>query len=109
MEVQHPGGDSLFAATVLVGDTLPSPLFRNTAEFAAFIAQGVTSYGLSRYRDRLTQVDLHKEDRGYQALEVLSLQSRLVEQWEASGAVLDSAFRTRGGYYQWTYQGLRAL
>jgi hypothetical protein len=52
-------------------------------------------------------VDLHKEDHGYEALDVLSLRSPLLDQWEADGAVLDSAFHTSGGRYEWAYHGLR--
>ena len=53
-------------------------------------------------------MDLHKEDRGYEPIEVLNLASPLLDKWMADGAVLDSAFRTSGGRYEWTYLGLRA-
>jgi len=38
---------------------------------------------------------------------LLALESPLLTQWQAGGAVLDSAFRTRSGRYEWTYHGLR--
>ena len=100
-------GGAGFCATVTPSAPAPSALFDTPADFGAFIAQGVTSYGLSRYPGRLTQVDLHKDDRGYEPMEVLNLTSPLLDRWRASGAVLDSAFRTRGGRYEWTYLGLR--
>ena len=49
-------------------------------------------------------VDLHKEDHGYTPLDVLTLESPLLALWQAGGAVLDSAFRTGGGRYEWTYR-----
>lgn len=100
--------DPQFSATVRLGGRLASEFFPSSEEFAAFIAQGVTSYGLSRHPNRLTKVDLHKDDHGYQPLDVLSLQGPILDEWRSSGAVLDSAFRTQGGRYQWTYYGLRA-
>ncbi len=54
-------------------------------------------------------VDLHKEDHGYTPLDVLTLESPLLALWQAGGAVLDSAFRTGGGRYEWTYLGLRDI
>ncbi len=95
-----------FQATVRAAEETNSALFGSAGEFAAFIAQGVSSYGLSRYPNRLTKVDLHKQDYGYEPLDVLSLNSPLLEEWQADGAVLDSAFRTQGGQYEWTYHGL---
>ncbi len=107
IQVEDGDGSLQFGATVRVTERTYSELFASAEEFGAFIAQGVTSYGLSRYRKQLTKVDLHKEDRGYEPLDVLALASPLLEQWQARGAVLDSAFRTRGGCYQWSYRGLR--
>lgn len=107
IQVEDGNGEFQFGATVRVTERTPSEMFASAEEFGAFIAQGITSYGLLRYRNRLTQVDLHKEDHGYEALEVCSLQSPLLQQWQAKGAVLDSASHTRGGRYQWNYHGLR--
>ena len=108
IQVEEDEGALQFSASVCAAKRTPSELFASVEEFGAFIAQGVTSYGLSRHRNRLTQVDLHKEDHGYEPLEVCSLQSPLLEHWQAQGAVLDSAFHTSGGRYQWSYHGLRA-
>lgn len=107
LSVKAPGDECPFSASVRPARESRSALFASPAQFASFIAQGVTSYGLSRYPNKLTQVDLHKEDHGYEPLDVLSLQSPVLEQWQDSGAVLDSAFRTGGGRYEWTYLGLR--
>ncbi len=108
IEAQSAHDASPFCATVKPLAKTNSALFGSPEDFGAFIAQGVTSYGLSRYPNQLTKVDMHKEDFGYESLETLSLQSPLLERWQASGAVLDSAFRTCGGRYEWTYHGLRA-
>ena len=98
-----------FRATVKPCAPAPSTLFDTPDDFGAFIAQGVASYGLSRYPGRLTRVDLHKEDRGYEPVEVLDLTSPLLDKWKADGAILDSAFRTSGVRYEWTYFGLREM
>ncbi len=116
--IAHQGGETTltaedahggppFRATVKPCAPAPSALFDTPDDFGAFIAQGVTSYGLSRYPGRLTRVDLHKEDRGYEPMEVLYLTCPLLDKWKADGAILDSAFRTSGGRYEWTYLGLR--
>jgi len=107
MAVQDAHAQLQFRATVVPATATTSSLFGSAEDFGAFIAQGVTSYGLSRYPNQLTKVDLHKEDRGYEPLTVQSLQSPLLDQWQADGAVLDSAFRTAGGRYEWAYLGLR--
>lgn len=98
-----------FGATVRDAEDTSSALFGSSAEFGAFIAEGIASYGPSRFPDQLTMVDLHKEDHGYTPLDVLALESPLLAQWQAGGAVLDSAFRTQGGCYEWTYHGLRGI
>lgn len=98
-----------FGATVREAKNTSSILFDSCAEFGAFIADGVASYGPSRFPGQLTMVDLHKEDHGYTPLDVLALESPLLAEWQAGGAVLDSAFRTSGGQYEWTYHGLRDI
>ncbi len=98
-----------FGAVVREAADTSSALFESCAEFGAFIAEGVASYGPSRWPDQLTMVGLHKEDHGYTPLDVLTLESPLLAEWQAGGAVLDSAFRTSGGRYEWTYHGLRAI
>jgi hypothetical protein len=97
-------GDQLFSARVTAGE-LTGSIF--TAEsFADFIAQGVSSYGLSTHGQRLTRVDLHKSDGKYEPLHVHEFSGPAVEGWLNAGAVLDSAFRTSDGLYEWTYLGL---
>ncbi len=106
LQVNAAGGDLAFAANVEETQDLDSQLFASTQAFSDFIAAGVTSYGLSRHGDRLTVMDLHKDDATYQPLTVSGLCGPLVAQWQADGGVLDSAFRTSGGRYEWTYHGL---
>lgn len=106
IEIQRPSHPFHFSASVSPAPQSRSTIFPNAEAFGAFVAQGVQSYGLSRYPGRLTKVDLHKEDFGYEPLQVLSLHSPLIEKWQRHGAVLDSAFRTAGGHYEWTYHGL---
>ncbi len=97
---------SAFSASVRPTQEVQSELFSSAIAFAAFIAQGVSSYGLSRHCGRLTKMDLHKEDADYEPLEARYVHGPLVEQWQAAGAVFDSAFRTSGGRYEWSYHGL---
>ena len=106
INVQQPAGEPIFAARVRRTDAADSSLFSTTSAFADFIAQSVSSYGLSRHDARLTKIDLRKQDRTYEPLEVLALSGPAAEAWQADGAVLDSAFRTAGGCYEWTYLGL---
>lgn len=98
----------LFAATVRPAAKADSILFSSPQEFAHFIAQGVSSYGRSRHGSRLTKVDLQKDDAAYTPLEVSNLSGAFADDWQTHGGVLDSAFLTRGGRYEWTYHGLTA-
>jgi hypothetical protein len=100
-------GKTLFAANVRPATSASSSIF-NAQSFGAFIAQGVSSYGLSIHGERLTRVDLHKTDGTYEPLDVLELSGAAIEEWTAAGAELDSAFRTSNGAYEWTYRGLTA-
>ena len=95
-----------FAAVVQADSRAASELFADAEDFAAFIRRGVTSYGQSRHEGQLTVVDLHKDDATYEPLRVCSIGGTVVEGWQADGAILDSAFRTSGGRYEWTYHGL---
>jgi len=108
LRVSGRDGGPLFSASVYPAQTLSSQLFPSLDAFTGFIAQGVTSYGLSRYPGRLTKVDLHKEDAAYEPLSTLEVSGPLVDEWQDGGAVLDSVFRTYGGRYEWTYLGLRS-
>jgi hypothetical protein len=96
----------IFAATIQPAAKSESQVFASAEEFADFIAQGVSSYGTSRHGSRLTKVDLHKEDSTYTPLEVSGLSGAIADDWQSHGGVLDSAFLTRGGRYEWTYNGL---
>ncbi len=106
IQVAEPQRGTIFSGVVRPSQELRSELFPSASAFAAFIAQGVTSYGLSRYDGRLTKMDLHKEDADYEPLETSGVYGPIVQQWHDAGAVLDSAFRTRGGRYEWSYHGL---
>lgn len=106
LDAAEPHGETLFSAVTHPASSLHSELFSSASEFAAFIAQGVTSYGLSRHGSRLTKMDLHKDDADYEPLQVSALHGPLVQEWQAAGGILDSAFRTCGGRYEWTYHGL---
>jgi hypothetical protein len=106
LRVDSPGDGLLFAANVRPSAALNSELFASPQEFADFIAQGVTSYGRSRHGSRLTKVDLHKDDADYAPLEVSNLGGAFADDWQRCGGLFDSAFRTGGGRYEWTYHGL---
>lgn len=105
IEARIPQGETIFKANTQRGDNT-SQLWKSTQEFADFIAQGVSSYGLSIRGSRLTMLDLHKQDGAYESLEVKSIGGSAIDEWQNAGAVFDSAFRTFGGIYQWTYRGL---
>lgn len=98
--------EPVFSARVRETEKMDSQLWRSASEFVDFIAQGVSSYGVSRHSGRLTKLDLHKEDAAYQPLQVLEIGGSAISAWQQDGAILDSAFRTVGGRYQWTYHGL---
>ena len=101
-------GELQFTATVRPSARLDSALFASRDEFSAFIAQGISSYGYSRYGRRLTKFDLHKQDMGYDVLQATGVSGSAIASWLSDGATLDSVFHTRGGQYEWTYHGLTA-
>lgn len=96
----------LLDARVAPGEGERSRLFASAEAFAGFIAAGVSSYGTSRHGTRLTRVDLRKSDHAYTPLRVERIDSPVVRGWVDAGAVLDSAFHTSGGVYEWRYHGL---
>ena len=106
LHVQTPQGELLFSASVDETHELESALFALERAFAQFIAEGISRYGLSRHGERLTIMNLHKQDATYRSLTVSRIAGPLIEQWQADGATLDSAFYTSGGRYEWTYHGL---
>ena len=106
VSMASPARGPVIAARVRPAGEMRSAVFDSVAAFAGFIAGGVASYGSSRYAGRLTRVDLLKSDQTYTPLIVDELAGPDIAAWTAAGAVLDSAFRTDGGRYQWTYHGL---
>jgi hypothetical protein len=108
VSIHSLAGGLQFAAAARPAARLESALFASTEDFSAFLAQGVSSYGCSRYGRRLTKFDLHKQDMGYTVLRPTNVSGSAIEPWLSDGAVLDSAFHTSGGQYEWTYHGLTA-
>ena len=106
IEAAQPQSKPVFEATVHRTQQCDSQLWNTTGEFADFIAQGVSSYGLSIRGSRLTMLDLHKQDGVYEPLEIETIGGSAIDEWQKAGAVFDSAFRTSGGRYEWTYRGL---
>lgn len=105
MSAAIPGEGALFEASVSPGENTSS-LWPDTRDFGEFISMGVRSFGLSRHANRLTVMDLRKNEGVYQPLHAGQLSGTFVQTWQAEGAVFDSAFRTAGGRYEWTYHGL---
>jgi hypothetical protein len=97
-----------FSAVTRPTGLINSRVFASDEAFARFIAEGASSYGLSVRGARLTKIDLRKEDTYYEPLEVVNIEGAMIQQWKADGAEFDSAFRTAGGRYEWTYRGLTA-
>lgn len=105
LRITFPDGHLLFRARVRPAPTLHSTLFESCEAFADFIRAGVTSYGSSIRQQRLTKVDLHKTETLFEPLTVIDWDDGLLSTWGPE-IVLDSAFRTAQGQYQWTYHGL---
>jgi hypothetical protein len=109
VQMSYTDGAALFAASVRPKfDGLGSTIFPAVSDFAAFIKNGVSSYGPSLEQGKLTKVDLHKEEVDYQPLEAHVDFSELNEEsWSDAGMEFDSAVRAKtGAKYVWTYQGL---
>ncbi|CAN5784997.1 hypothetical protein BH09VER1_BH09VER1_18170 [soil metagenome] len=106
IRVEDGKAGEVFYATVGEAQHAESKLFDSPEVFAAFIAGGVTSYGTSRHKGKLTKVDLHKLDCVYTPLAASNVSGPLVQAWHSAGGVLDSAYRTMGGQYEWEYHGL---
>ena len=105
LSVETPDQQNIFSASVWPAETTSSEIF-NCQSFKQFIAEGVSSYGLSRYASRLTKLDLYKEDTDYHPMEVLEMSGSAIEEWLHNDAIFDSAFSTSGGRYQWRYLGV---
>ncbi|MCU0494143.1 MAG: hypothetical protein MUD01_21345 [Chloroflexaceae bacterium] len=99
----------LFQATIRPRFTYASTLFPEPHHFVRFMKDGVRSYGDSVRRERLTVIDLHKEDTPFEPMEVLDWYDGLLSPQVGPEVTLDSAFRTEGGRYQWVYHGLVPL
>jgi hypothetical protein len=100
VQMSYTDGAALFSASVRPREEgLGSSLFETVDDFAAFIKNGVSSYGPSLQPGKLTKVDLHKEDIDFSEL--------LEESWSDAGMEFDSAVCARtGAKYVWTYRGL---
>lgn len=108
LSITHADGAPLFDAVFADTDTPQSTLFDTADRFASFIKAGVTSYGNSIRGTQLTRVDLRKTETAFTPLVVHSWQDQLLSAQDDGEIVLDSAFSTAGGQYQWTYHGLVA-
>lgn len=106
LTVTLPDDTPLFSATVRPAQACTSAVFADAEAFATFIRQGVTSYGTSVYAAQLTRIDLQKTETVFEPLDVVAWQDAMLHAWGDQGVTLDSAFRTAGGQYQWTYDGL---
>ena len=109
VQMSYNDGSSLFSAAVKPRpEGLGSKVFAEMSDFAAFIKNGVASYGPSLHPDKLTKVDLHKEEVDYEALSATIDFSELhQESWKDAGMEFDSAVRAKtGARYKWTYRGL---
>jgi hypothetical protein len=107
LQITSGSGEPVFGATVRHPSRNSSALFESPEDFARFVAQGVTSYSPSQKGDRMSVVDLVKEDQTYSPLEASDIQAPLLAEWLARPAAdfFDSAYRTEGGTYLWIYKG----
>jgi hypothetical protein len=108
VNVSNFGGQPLFSAEMSdrTCNALRSEVFRSPEEFGDFIRGGIVSYSASTRLGFLTRVDLVKEETGYQPINATIYHSRLDEALRNGGFRFDSAFRTGGGEYLWTFRGL---
>lgn len=100
------GGETAFDTWLRPRATMQSGVFDGIDDFASFLAAGQRSYGNSRHAGRLTVVDLHKADAGYEPLSIERAGGTFIERWQAVGGEIDSAFRTENARYEWKYYGL---
>ncbi len=105
LSVKSSDQQNIFSASVRPTGATSSEIF-DCDSFKRFIAEGVSSYGLSRHGSRLTKLDLRKEDTDYHPLEVLDMSGLAIEEWLNNEALFDSAFSTSGGRYEWSYLGM---
>lgn len=107
ISVDYLDGQSMFAATAKPVANWKSEVFPTIKDFGFFIKGGVSSYTPSIYGDRLTQVDLQKDEPKYQPLDATIDMNSLDGVWKDAGVIFDSAVRAAGGMYKWTYRGLK--
>jgi len=107
ISVDYLDGQPMFSATAKPAAGWSSEVFPTIEEFGYFIKGGVESFTPSVYGDRLTRVDLHKDEPVYQPLDADIEMQCLDGVWKDAGVVYDSAVRARGGRYKWTYRGLK--
>jgi hypothetical protein len=106
-EVHVRDGDkNVFGGWLRPRARVESLAFDGVDDFAAFLAMGERSYGQSRHDGRLTVLDLHKSDAGYEPQNVERISGSFIEHWKAVGGEVDSAFRTTDARYEWKYYGL---
>jgi hypothetical protein len=109
ISVKYLDGQPMFGATARVAAAWKSAVFPTINDFGQFIKGGVSSYTPSVYGDRLTEVDLHKDEPQYQPLDAEIDMTCLDGVWKDAGVVYDSAVRAGGGgRYNWTYRGLKS-
>ena len=101
-------GIPLLDARLRRGGEGSGSVFDGVASFSRFVAEGVRSYGTSRYPGRLTVLDLHKTENRYEPLAIERVTGGFVDRWAAVGGEIDSAFRTVDADYEWRYHGLVA-
>jgi hypothetical protein len=108
VQMSYVDGAALFSASVRPREGFESKVFASPSDFGAFIKNGVSSYAPSLETGKLTKVDLHKEEVGYQPLNATVDFSELhAESWSDAGMEFDSAVRAKtGAAYKWTYRGL---
>lgn len=103
-------GSPIFSARVRARPDFDSGIFRSQQVFAEFMASGVRSYCPSKNRDVLNIVDLEKDEPIYTPLSVDEVDDDFLRNWSDSSdeLLIDSAARTAGGRYVWTYVGQRS-
>ncbi len=106
LEINNGGGEPLFSARAARTDSFSSSLFDSMGDFKEFLAAGVRSYSPAVKPDRLNVVDLEKEDPTYEPLSAEDVHDSF---FESCSGVFDSALRTGGGTYRWSYRGHEAL
>ncbi|HLM87106.1 MAG TPA: hypothetical protein VK272_13065 [Solirubrobacteraceae bacterium] len=107
--VRDVNAEAMFSATVQRdgGREFESDVFDSLDGAASFIRSGVSSYAPSLSSNSLARVDLHKEDTVYQPVSAAVDFDCVGAAWRRAGLRFDSAIRTAGGRYRWTYRGRR--